>query len=243
MWIGQTTFRFGAPSASGSARRPTSVSVVIPALDEAGGVGAAVSSALEGGACEVIVVDGGSTDRTREIAAAAGARVIEAPRGRAGQMNAGAAEAKGEALVFLHADTRLPASSAALVRDALGVEGTSGGAFRWGTDDTPLAALFNFAGLTRLAVFRVPYGDQALFCARRTFEDLGGYPLQPVMEDWELARSLLRLGSVPILRECVLTSSRRWNRAGVVRATATYLAIIAGYRLGVDPAVLDGWRP
>ena len=221
---------------------PTSVSAVIPALDEAARVGAAVSSALDGGACEVIVVDGGSTDGTRSAARAAGARVIEAPRGRAGQMNAGASEAIGDAVVFLHADTQLPRESAALVRGALAIEGTSGGAFRWGTDDTPAADLFNWVGRMRMTVFRVPYGDQALFVARRTFEDLGGYPLQPVMEDWEFARSLMRLGSLCIVPERTLTSSRRWNEGGVVRASAVYLAIMAGYRFGIDPVLLDGWR-
>jgi rSAM/selenodomain-associated transferase 2 len=221
---------------------PASVSVVIPALDEAACIGQSVGSALASGACEVIVVDGGSTDGTRQVAKAAGACVIEAPPGRAAQMNAGAAQARGDALVFLHADTRLPAGSAVRVCDALSVDGAAGGAFTWGTDDTPLAGLFTLAGRIRLAVFRVPYGDQALFVTRRTFEDLGGYPQQPVMEDWELSRRLMKLGSVRLLPERALTSSRRWNRGGVLRVSAAYLAIIAGYRLGIDPVVLDGWR-
>jgi uncharacterized protein len=221
---------------------PMTVSVVVPALNEAERVGAAVTSALDGGACEVIVVDGGSTDGTPDAARASGARVIHAERGRAQQMNAGAAEARGDALVFLHADTRLPADAAAAVREALAVAGTSGGAFSWGTDDTRLSGLFNLVGRTRMAVYRVPYGDQALFLARRTFEDLGGFPIQPVMEDWEFARAMMRLGHVRILPERTLTSSRRWNDAGVVRASAAYLAIMAGYRMGIDPVVLDGWR-
>jgi uncharacterized protein len=221
---------------------PATVSVVVPALNEVERIGAAVGSALDGGACEVIVVDGGSSDGTADAARAAGASVISAPRGRAGQMNAGAAEARGDALVFLHADTRLPTGYASLVRGALAVAGTSGGAFSWGTDDTRLAGLFNFVGRTRMAVYRVPYGDQALFLARTTFEDLGGYPLQPVMEDWELARRMMRLGPLRVLPERTLTSSRRWNEAGVVRASAAYLAIMAGYRMGIDPVVLDGWR-
>jgi rSAM/selenodomain-associated transferase 2/rSAM/selenodomain-associated transferase 1 len=221
---------------------PASVSVVVPALDEVARVGAAVGSALGGGAFEVIVVDGGSTDGTRRVARAAGARVIESPPGRAGQMNAGASAAVGDALVFLHADTRLPSGFAALVCDALAMDGTSGGAFTWGTDDTPSAGLFSWAGRTRAAVFRVPYGDQALFLRRRTFEDLGGYPVQPVMEDWELAQRLRRLGTLRVLPECAITSSRRWTEGGVFRPSVAYLAIIAGYRFGIDPAILDGWR-
>jgi len=221
---------------------PSSVSVVIPALEESARVGAAVGSALEGGAHEVIVVDGGSADGTRRVAAAAGAHVIETAPGRAHQMNVGAAAATGDALVFLHADTRLPAGSAAMVCDALASEGVSGGSFTWGTDDTRLSGLFNWVGRTRVAVFGVPYGDQALFLDRCTFEDLGGYPLQPVMEDWELAQALRRLGSLRIVPERAMTSSRRWTEAGALRASVAYLAIIAGYRLGIDPAALDGWR-
>ena len=224
-------------------RKPIeSVSVVIPALDEVDRIGAAVGSALDGGAAEVIVVDGGSSDATRDAAQAAGARVIDARRGRACQMNAGASEATGDALVFLHADTRLPAGFAARVRDELASAGTSGGAFTWGTDDTPLAGIFNRVGSARIAVFRVPYGDQALFMRREVFDDLGGYPVQPVMEDWELARRLGRLGELRLLPERAITSSRRWTEGGVLRPSIMYLAIIAGYRLGIDPEVLDGWR-
>jgi rSAM/selenodomain-associated transferase 2/rSAM/selenodomain-associated transferase 1 len=221
---------------------PASVSVVVPALDESARVGAAVDSALRGGASEVIVVDGGSTDGTPLLAAAAGARVIETAPGRARQMNEGAAAATGDALVFLHADTRLPADFAEKVCEALTGEDVSGGSFTWGTDDTRLSALFNWVGRARVAVFGVPYGDQALFLRRRTFEDLGGYPVQPIMEDWELARRLRRLGSLRIVPERAMTSSRRWTEAGVIRASAAYLAIIAGYRLGIDPVALDGWR-
>jgi uncharacterized protein len=221
---------------------PTTVSVIVPALNEAARVGAAVTSAFEGGADEVIVVDGGSSDGTRAAAESAGATVIATMPGRAAQLNAGASAATGDALVFLHADTRLPSRSAALVRAALARDGVSGGAFMWGTDDGPMPRLFNWVGRVRMAVFRVPYGDQALFTSRRTFEDLGGFPVQPVMEDWEFARRLRRMGTLEILPERTLTSSRRWAEQGLLRPTFYYMAIIAGYRMGIDPVVLEGWR-
>lgn len=223
-------------------QKPGSVSVVVPALNEVAHIGGAVHNAFDGGADEVIVVDGGSTDATSRAAAGAGARVIAAPTGRALQMNAGAAAALGDALVFLHADTRLPVGFASRVRDALAVGGTSGGAFTFAADGDSLAGLLSWIGRARNAIFKVPYGDQALFLRRRTFEDLGGYPVQPVMEDWELARRLARLGEVRLLPECAVSSSRRWTEAGLLVPTIAYLAIIAGYRLGVDPVVLDGWR-
>ena len=221
---------------------PASVSVVVPALNEAERIGTAVDSSLQGGAREVIVVDGGSTDDTPGIAVRAGAHVVVTPAGRARQMNAGAAVATGDVLVFLHADTVLPPDFAALVCRALARGGSSGGAFSWGTDDGPLPAFFNAVGRARMAVFRVPYGDQALFLKRRVFEDMGGYPEQPIMEDWELAQRLRCLGRMRILPQRVLTSSRRWAEAGTVRASIAYLAIIAGYRLGIDPWVLERWR-
>jgi rSAM/selenodomain-associated transferase 2/rSAM/selenodomain-associated transferase 1 len=222
--------------------RPLTVSVIVPALDEEARVAAAVRSALDAGAAEVIVVDGGSSDKTCELASAEGARVLLAPRGRARQMNAGAAAAVGDALVFLHADTRLPSAAASRVCETFSVPDVVGGAFSWGTDDAAANALFNGVGSARQALFRVPYGDQAIFLRRSTFDDLGGYPDQPVMEDWELAQRLRRLGRTAVLPERALTSSRRWRHGGWIVPTASYLAMIAGYRLGMDPVTLDSWR-
>ena len=221
---------------------PESVTVVIPAIDEAGRVGAAVRSALAGGALEVIVVDGGSVDGMRRAAEAAGARVLESPRGRASQMNVGAAEAAGDALVFLHADTRLPEGSAAAVCKALAGEGIGGGCFAWGCDDSSLAPLFTAVGRIRVAITAAPYGDQAIFLRRRTFEDLGGFPLQPVMEDWELVRRFRRLGRLKVLPDRAMTSARRYTEQGALRAVGRDLAVIGGYHLGLDPVALDAWR-
>lgn len=225
------------------AAAPHTVSVVVPALDEAARIAGAVEAAFAGGATEVVVADGGSTDATAALAAEAGARVVRAPRGRARQMNAGAAAANGDILLFLHADTRPPERFARRVRDALASPGVLGGAFSFAVDaDCPASPLVSALGRLRGRLTGLPYGDQALFVRADAFRDLGGFPDQPVMEDWELARRLSRLGEVCILRERAVTSGRRWAEHGLAGATAANAAIVAAYRLGVDPARLDRWR-
>ncbi len=230
--LAEAEFAAGAP-----------VSVVIPALDEQGRVGDAVASALAAGAAEVLVVDGGSTDATVAEAEAAGARVLSAPQGRASQMNAGAAAASGGALLFLHADTTLPPGAAALASGVLAGPGVVAGAFDYAVG-TPTATgrLVSTLGRARVRLTRHPYGDQALFVSARTFRDLGGFPDLPTLEDWEFVRRLKRLGRVEVLREPAVTSMRAWERRGLLRATAVNAAVIAAYRLGVDPETLARWR-
>jgi hypothetical protein len=220
------------------------ISVVIPALNEAGHVGAAVVSALTGGAADVLVVDGGSSDSTRAAARQAGARVLDSPRrGRAVQMNLGAREARGDALLFLHADCVLPADFAAAVRDVLARPGTVGGAFRFGVAGPkgPRAALIELTGAMR-SWLGAPWGDQALFLRGEVFADLGGYPEIPVMEDDELARRLGRLGRVEVAPGTVRSSARAWDEAGLLRATAINIAVATGYRLGMSAERLAAWR-
>jgi hypothetical protein len=219
------------------------VSVVIPALDEEGQVDGAIRSALDGGAAEVIVADGGSRDATRDVAARAGATVVEAPRGRARQMNAGAARASGDALLFLHADTVLPRQAAARVRGALEDRGVVAGAFAYRSSAGGLLGRVLITGARlRLLLSGHPYGDQSLFLRRRTFQALGGFPDLPVMEDWELVARLKRLGRVVVLPEAVVTSAASFVDRGFLWSSAVNLAVIAGYQLGVDPARLAGWR-
>ena len=220
-----------------------SVSVVIPALDDAACVGTAVTSALMGGACEVIVVDGGSSDDTRGAAVAAGARVVDSASGRARQMNAGAIAATGDILLFLHADTILPPHACDLARAALARPSVVAGAFGFAAPTgTPLGRIIDFAGRWRARLTGFPHGDQGLFVAASTFRELGGFPHLPTMEDWELVARLRRLGAVRILPEPALTSARAWERHGLLRVTALNLAVIAAYRLGVDPNRIARWR-
>ena len=192
------------------------LSIILPTLNEAEGIAAALAplQALRRAGHEVIVADGGSADGTPALAAPLADRVIAAPRGRARQMNAGAGAASGDALLFLHADTRLPEGAAERVAGALADHA-------WGRFDVAIqgrpallgvvAALMNLRSrLTGIAT-----GDQALFVTRAAFDAVGGFPDQPLMEDIELSRRLKRLGPPACLRERVATSGRRWERHGV----------------------------
>ena len=211
------------------------ISVVIPALNEAASIGAAVSSAIAPGV-EVIVVDGGSEDDTLRLAEYAGARVLAVAGGRAAQQNAGARAGSGDALLFLHADTLLPQDWATQVHAALADPEVALGAFRLSiAGATRTERLVAAAANLRSRSFGVPYGDQALFLRRATFDALGGFAPLPFMEDWDLAHRARRLGRIRLVDAAVVTSSRRWRRLGPLRTTFVNAAIIAAFRCGVAP--------
>jgi len=219
------------------------VSVVMPALDDCEFVELAVASAWAGGAYEVIVADGGSGDATRERARTAGAVVIDSPRGRAAQMNAGAARAAGEVLCFLHADTVLPAAWADSVRDALAAPGTVAAGFDFAVDrNARHAAIIATVGRLRWRLSGIPFGDQAVCVPRYVFDALGGFPDLPVMEDLEFALRARRLGRIAHLSPSAVTSARAWDEHGLVLPTAINAAGILAYRAGVSPARIAQWR-
>jgi rSAM/selenodomain-associated transferase 2 len=217
------------------------LSVVIPALDEADGIAEAVASARAPDV-EVIVVDGGSSDDTAARAKSAGARVIRAPRGRARQLEAGAREAQGDALCFLHADTRLPQGYADAVVRALADPAVAGGAFRLRFDERTRGLRW----IERLAHWRVrwlglPYGDQALFTRRETLAAIGGIPQVPILEDLDMVRALKRRGRLALLSQEAVTSARRYLAGGPWRTALRHLAVALGGSLGVDRARLAAW--
>ncbi|HET9653073.1 MAG TPA: TIGR04283 family arsenosugar biosynthesis glycosyltransferase, partial [Usitatibacter sp.] len=185
---------------------------------------------------EVIVVDGGSRDATREIAAPLCDRVLAAPRGRAAQMNAGAAAASADTLLFLHADTLLPVDAPAIVASAL-----AGGRHAWGRFDVtigsphPLLAVVAMLMNARSRWTGIATGDQAIFVRRAAFEAVGGFPSIPLMEDVALSRALRRLSPPAALRRRVVTSGRRWERHGILRTVVLMWRLRAAYALGADP--------
>ena len=215
------------------------VSVVIPALDEAAALpGLLDHLAALGGDLEAIVADGGSADGSPEIAARHPLRpkVVRAPLGRAQQMNAGAAAATGELIVFLHADTRLPA--AALPRLRRVPRSVAGGNFELRFDGGDrFARLLGawYAAQRRLGVY---YGDSAIWVRREAFARLGGFRPLPIMEDYDLARRLERSGRTACIPGPAVTSGRRWRRLGVPRTVFTWVAIRWLYLAGIPPARL-----
>jgi rSAM/selenodomain-associated transferase 2 len=216
------------------------LAIVMPVLDEAATIEAALAAleAYRRRGAELIVVDGGSSDETRALALPLADRVLTAPRGRATQMNAGAAAASGDVLVFLHADTRLPADADALVRDGLARSGKAWGRFdvrfAGGGIVRAIAAAMNL----RSRLTGIVTGDQAMFMTRAAFDAAGGFPPIPLMEDVAMSARLKRLGRPLALRACVTTSARRWHRHGVLRTVLLMWRLRLGFFFGADPASL-----
>ena len=221
--------------------RPASrtVSVIIPTLNEAEHLPLTLKHAAASEPMEILVADGGSRDDTLRIAAGHGATLVSSPPNRARQMNAGAAAARGETLLFLHADTLLPANYRDAMLALLRRPEVVGGAFRFRIRDRfPGRWLVESTTNLRSRLWRMPYGDQALFVRRWAFNALGGFPDLAIMEDYEFVRRLRRLGKLALMEAPVLTSGRRWQRFGFLRTTLINKLIILGYRCGLSPAKL-----
>ncbi|PSR18900.1 glycosyltransferase [filamentous cyanobacterium CCP3] len=218
------------------------ISIVIPALNEASSLPLALETLQSAANVEVIVVDGGSADGTAEVARAMGARVVESVRGRSHQQNQGARSAQGPILLFLHADTRLPEGFDQAIRQTLAHPGVVAGAFCLGISGQGRGLRWVEWGVNvRSRLLQMPYGDQAIFIKAEVFDQLGGFPDLPMMEDFELVRRLKRLGKVAIAPSAVVTSDRRWRSLGILRTTLANQMMIAGYLLGVDPHRLARW--
>lgn len=222
------------------------LSIIIPALNEAAALPVTLEalSPLRQRGVEVIVADGGSADATAREAMQWADRVILAPRGRARQMNAGAAAARGEVLLFLHADTLLPAGADMVILENLASTRRDWGRFDVRIAGRPrmlrvVAALMNL----RSRWTGIATGDQAIFVRRSLFDALGGFPDQPLMEDVELSRRLRRLGPPLCLKARVTTSGRRWERDGVWPTIFLMWRLRWRYWRGVPAETLAGEYP
>jgi rSAM/selenodomain-associated transferase 2 len=214
------------------------LSIIVPCLDEAEGVAGALGALapLRARGAEVIVVDGGSSDDTVARAAPLADRVLAAPRGRASQMNAGAACATGEILLFLHADGLLPDAA-----DALIVESLNRSRRGWGRFDVAIASRHPLLRLVaRLMNLRsrltgIATGDQAIFVTKSLFTAAGGFPEIALMEDVAFSKRAKRFGPPLCLRHRVTTSARRWEKHGIVRTILLMWRLRLAYWLGADP--------
>jgi rSAM/selenodomain-associated transferase 2 len=218
----------------------TRLCVVVPMLNEGSAIRETLNALRRGAPnAEIVVVDGGSVDQSVDMAGKLADRVIAASRGRARQMNAGAALGSGEILAFVHADTRVPSSFEKDILDAVGESGVVGGRFDIELDDPSFAyRLIGDLISLRSRITKTATGDQAIFVRRSVFEALGGFPDLDLCEDLDFSRRLKRTGQVACLHSRVTTSARRWRRDGLARTVLRMWAIRALYLLGVPPSRL-----
>ena len=222
------------------------LSIVIPVLNEAGGIAAtlaaarAACAAYAGMDTEIVVVDGGSSDASRSIATASAVQIVDSARGRARQMNAGAAATSGDILLFLHADTLLPTDAVSAIAAALTAQQAC-----WGRFDVQIAGraamlpVIAWCMNSRSRFTGIATGDQAIFVRRTAFAALGGFAEQPLMEDIALSRRLKQQATPCCLRQRVTTAGRRWEQHGVWRTIVLMWSLRLRYWLGVSPEKLQ----
>lgn len=216
---------------------PPLISVIIPTLNEEENIAGCLGNTQEALNVERIVVDGGSGDRTVEIARSCGAKVLTSPTGRARQMNAGAGVASGDLFLFLHADTLLPERFDGWVREVLAQPGVAAGAFEFRLDATSRGLrIIEQVANWRSRRLQLPYGDQAIFIRSVLFREIGGFADLPIMEDFEFIRRLKRKGRILTLPWPAITSARRWRKRGLWKTTLINELVLVAYYLGISPS-------
>lgn len=207
---------------------------MIPTLNEGARLADTLSS-VRGEGLEIIVVDGGSGDETVQLAHEAGAWVLKSDRGRARQLRIGSEQATGEIILFLHADTTLDQGWDSAVREVMSDLSVAGGAFKFRFAERGLwSNWIEFWVRVRMALWCLPYGDQALFMRREVLERMGGVPIVPVMEDLDLVQGIKRAGELRMLPLVATTSARRYHGRGTFRTIGGHLYGLLGWALGWD---------
>jgi rSAM/selenodomain-associated transferase 2 len=215
----------------------SNISIIIPTLNEAQNIPALKPLIQQ--VNEIIVIDGGSSDTTVQLATNLGFTVLRTDKGRGAQLNLGAGKASSQILLFLHADTTLPPTFPALITNCLARKDTILGSFSLGINSTSLLLkIVRISANLRSRFLQLPYGDQSLFIRKTDFEELGGFPETPIMEDYIFVKMAKKRGKVQTLPQTVFTSARRWQKLGVLRTTYINQLIILGYWLGVTPEKL-----
>ena len=217
-----------------------SISIIIPAINEAHVIGDAVRRAWQAGADEVVVADGGSVDQTTRLATDEGALVADSALGRGQQLNAGAGMASGDVLLFLHADNWLVAGGCQQIRDAMVSGNVQFGAFEQRIENPRLIYRWIETGNRWRVTWRgLIYGDQGLFIRRELFKSLKGFPEIPIMEDLAFSRILKRQGRAVLLPGPTHVSARRWQHQGPVRQTLRNWYLSTAFLLGASPESLS----
>ncbi len=226
---------------------PCLFSIIIPVLHEAQTINTLlkhIHQTQTNETYEIIVVDGSTKKDTIQTIEDPTVIALATSKGRAKQMNAGADRAKGDVLVFLHADTFLPENALIKIRETLKQKKYVGGAFTLDVDSNkPLLKVIATLSTVRSQLTRIPYGDQVIFLRKTYFEKLGGYPDLPLMEDLELMLRIKKSkGKIRILPNRVVTSARRWEHNGAFSTTLVNIFILALYRIGVPADKLTKWH-
>jgi rSAM/selenodomain-associated transferase 2 len=220
------------------------VSAVIPTLNEEHTLPGVLSELSRQGACQIIVADGGSTDRTVDVARGFGAEVVCLSPGRGKQLNAGASVAAGEALFFVHADVKLPPDAVSLIADCLSGGCYVGGAFSIAIDSPrPSVRFISWMINQRSRLLKLPYGDQGIFITRGAFDALGGYREIPIMEDLEFVGRMNRFGPTALLPRKIVTSARRYEKEGPAFSTFRNWLQVTLFYAGVNPARIQKLYP
>jgi rSAM/selenodomain-associated transferase 2 len=225
-----------------TAQKTLSISIIIPVLNEVQAIGPCLDQCLQYSGVEILVVDGGSQDGTRQEIQARGLSLLSSAPGRGTQQHQGALAAGGEILLFLHCDTRLPPHFIEHIASSLRHPKAVAGAFRlqlaakgWGLRCIEAGAN------CRSAILQMPYGDQALFMHRATYFAVGGFPCQPILEDLGLVLRLRKRGRLVLAPAAVSSSARRWQRQGVLKTSFINQIMLLAWALGISPERLARW--